>query len=168
MSVICSNRGWALPVPPAPGSLHSVYAAHMSAKFTGTIRTASAPESSASWLKCRQKTKKAHTHTQQYPEIILSIYVYYTHTHIYIYTCVCVWSRFSRVQLFVTLWIMAHQAPLSLGFPRQEYQSGLPFPPLGIFPSQGSNLSLFSLLLCRRILYCWATREAYKDRKSVV
>ena len=95
MSVICSNRGWALPVPPAPGSLHSVYAAHMSAKFTGTIRTASAPESSfASWLKCRQKTKKAHTHTQQYPEIILSIYVYYTHTHthIYVYVCVCVKS----------------------------------------------------------------------------
>ena len=94
MSVICSNRGWALPVPPGPGSLHSVYAAHMSAKFTGTIRTASAPESSASWLKCRQKTKRAHTHTQQYPEIILSIYVYYTHTHthIYVYVCVCVKS----------------------------------------------------------------------------
>ena len=37
-------------------------------------------------------------------------------------------SRFSRVQLFVTLWSVAHQAPLSLGFPRQEYWSGLPLP----------------------------------------
>ena len=29
---------------------------------------------------------------------------------------------------FVTPWTVAHQAPLSMGFPRQEYQSGLPFP----------------------------------------
>ena len=29
---------------------------------------------------------------------------------------------------FVTLWTVAHQCPLSLGFPRQEYWSGLPFP----------------------------------------
>ena len=114
------------------------------------------------------RKQRKHTHTQQYPDIIFSIYVYYrhthTHTHVYICVCVCVcvWSRFSRVQLFVTLWTVAHQAPLSLGFPRQEYQSGLPFPLPGILPSQGSNLSLFSLLLCRRILYCWATRKAYK------
>ena len=35
----------------------------------------------------------------------------------------------SCVQLFVTLWTVAHQAPLSMGFPRQEYWSGLPFSP---------------------------------------
>ena len=34
-------------------------------------------------------------------------------------------------QLFATLWTIAHQAPLSMGFSRQEYGSGLPFPPLG-------------------------------------
>ena len=34
----------------------------------------------------------------------------------------------SRVRLFVTLWIVASQAPLSMGFSRQEYWSGLPFP----------------------------------------
>ena len=34
----------------------------------------------------------------------------------------------SLVQLFVTPWTVAHQAPLSLGFLRQEYWSGLPFP----------------------------------------
>ena len=33
-----------------------------------------------------------------------------------------------RVRLFVTLWTAAHQAPLSMGFFRQEYWSGLPFP----------------------------------------
>ena len=48
----------------------------------------------------------------------------------------------SRVQLFVTLWTVAHKTPLSVGFSRQEYWSGLPFPPLGIFPTQGSNQSL--------------------------
>ena len=37
-------------------------------------------------------------------------------------------SRFSRVQLCATPWTAAHQAPLSLGFSRQEHWSGLPFP----------------------------------------
>ena len=41
-----------------------------------------------------------------------------------------------------TLWTGAHQAPLSMGFSRQEYWSGLPFPSLGIFPTQGLNLGL--------------------------
>ena len=40
---------------------------------------------------------------------------------------------------FSTPWIVAHQASLSMGFPRQEYWSGLPFPPQGIFPTQGLN-----------------------------
>ena len=44
---------------------------------------------------------------------------------------VCKLSRFSRVQLFVPLWAVAHQAPLSIGFSRQEYWSGLPCPPPG-------------------------------------
>ena len=34
----------------------------------------------------------------------------------------------SRVQLFATPWTVAYQAPLSMGFSRQEYWSGLPFP----------------------------------------
>ena len=37
-------------------------------------------------------------------------------------------SHFSRVQLCGTPWTAAHQAPLSLGFSRQEHWSGLPFP----------------------------------------
>ena len=43
----------------------------------------------------------------------------------------------SRVQLFVTPWIVAHQAPLSMGFSRQEYWSGLPFPSPGDLPDPG-------------------------------
>ena len=44
----------------------------------------------------------------------------------------------SRVRLYVTPWTVARQAPLSLGFFRQEYRSGLPFPSPGIFLTQGS------------------------------
>ena len=43
----------------------------------------------------------------------------------------------SRVQLFVTLWTVAHQAPPSLGFFRQEYWGGLPFPSPGDLPNPG-------------------------------
>ena len=42
----------------------------------------------------------------------------------------CLLSYFSRVQLFVTLRTIARQTPLSMGFSRQEYWSGLPCPPL--------------------------------------
>ena len=38
---------------------------------------------------------------------------------------------------FVTPWTAARQTPMSLGFSRQEYRSGLPFPPPGVFPTQG-------------------------------
>ena len=40
----------------------------------------------------------------------------------------CLLVRFSHVQLYVTLWTVAHQAPLSMGVPRQEYWNGLPCP----------------------------------------
>ena len=43
----------------------------------------------------------------------------------------------SHVQLFATPWIVAYQVPLSMGFPRQEYWSGLPFPSPGELPDPG-------------------------------
>ena len=51
----------------------------------------------------------------------------------------CVLSHFSHIQLFVTLWAVAHQAPLSMGFSRQEYWSGLPCPPPGDLPHPGTK-----------------------------
>ena len=45
--------------------------------------------------------------------------------------CICVSNCFSRVWLFATLWTVAPQAPLPMGFSRQEYWSALPFPPPG-------------------------------------
>ena len=50
--------------------------------------------------------------------------------------CVCV-SRSSHVQLFANPWTVACQAPLSMQFSRQEYQSRLPFPSLGDLPDPG-------------------------------
>ena len=54
----------------------------------------------------------------------------------------CVLSRFSRFRLCATLWTAARQAPLSMGFSRQESWSRLPFPPPGDLP----NPSLLHLL----------------------
>ena len=43
----------------------------------------------------------------------------------------------SHIQLFATPWTVAHQAPLSMGFPRQEYWSGLLFTSPGDLPDPG-------------------------------
>ena len=57
------------------------------------------------------------------------------------------------LELCVTSWTVAHQAPLTMGFSRQEYWSGLPCPPPGIFLTWGLNPLLLLLLHCRWILY---------------
>ena len=53
----------------------------------------------------------------------------------------CVLSYFSCVGLFVTLWTVACQAPLAMGFSRQEYWSGLPCPPPGELLDSGIELA---------------------------
>ena len=50
-------------------------------------------------------------------------------------------------------WTVAHQAPLSLGFSRQEYRSGLPYPFPGDLPTQGLNTHLLCLLHWQVVLY---------------
>ena len=60
--------------------------------------------------------------------------------------CACVLDRLSRVRLCGTPWTVARQAPLSMGFCRQEHWGGLPCPPPGDLPTQGSNLCLLRLL----------------------
>jgi len=62
-------------------------------------------------------------------------------THMLLLSC------FSCVQFFATLWTVANQAPLSKGFSRQKYWSGLPRPPLGDLPGPGSSSHL------RQVLY---------------
>ena len=59
----------------------------------------------------------------------------------------------------VTPWTVAPQAPLSIGFSRQEYWSGLPCPPPGDLPGDWTWISCVSCV-GRQILYHWATWEA--------
>ena len=71
----------------------------------------------------------------------------------------------SRDQLFLTLWVVAHQAPLSRGFFRHRYILQ------GIFLTLGSNLHLLCLLHCRQILFFFAgkfltCRAARKAKRS--
>ena len=72
----------------------------------------------------------------------------------------CVLSCFSHVPLFVTPWTVAHQPPLSMGFPGKNIGVGFPdkntgvgcrFLLQGIFPTQGSKPGF---LHCRQTLYC--------------
>ena len=98
-------------------------------------------------------------------------------------TRVCVLSRFSHVQLLATLWAAACQAPLCMGFSRQEYWSGLPCTPPGDLPdrwrepasltspalaggffirTKGENLSEST---SRNAIYClWFSEQCISDR----
>ena len=63
----------------------------------------------------------------------------YIHVCVCVCVCVCVKESASLSVLFnsVTPWTGAHQAPLSMGFFRQEHWSGLPFPSSGDLPNSG-------------------------------
>ena len=64
--------------------------------------------------------------------------------------CARVQSHFSCVQLCANLWTVARQAPLSMGFSRQEYWSGLPCSPSGDLP----DLEIESVSLISPALSC--------------
>ena len=66
---------------------------------------------------------------------------------------VCLLSRFSCVWLFATPWTVACQAPLSMGFPRQEYWSGLPSPSPGDLPDPRVEPESLRILPCMQNLY---------------
>ena len=87
-----------------------------------------------------------------------------------VWTCVrvCMLSHFSHIQLFVTLWTVACQAPLYMGFSRQEHWSGLPRPP----PENPSNPGIKPASSVAPALqgdfFRWATGEALIVRVRVV
>ena len=77
-------------------------------------------------------------------------------------TCKCVQSCFSCVRLFTTLWTVACQALLPMGFSRQEYWNGLPCPPPGDLPDPGIEPeSLASPVLVGGFFTTGATWEAH-------
>ena len=67
-----------------------------------------------------------------------------------LHVLLCCAQSLSHVRLFATPWTVAQKPSQSMGFFRQEYWRGLPCPPPGIFPTQGSNPGFPH---CRRILY---------------
>ena len=67
--------------------------------------------------------------------------------------CACIISHFSCVRLCATLWTIAHQAPLSMGFSRQEYWSGLPCPPRGDLPDPGIKPTSLVSCIGRCVVY---------------
>ena len=76
------------------------------------------------------------------------------------YMYACMWCMLSCVWFFETPWVVAHQVPLSMGFPRQKYWSGLPFPTLGDLPDPGIELTFpASPVLAGRFFTNWATWE---------
>ena len=67
--------------------------------------------------------------------------------------CVCMLSHFSLVRFFATLWPVALQAPLSMGFSRQESWSGLPRLPSGDLPNPGIKPMSHVSCVGRWVLY---------------
>ena len=76
----------------------------------------------------------------------------------------CVLSCSNHVRLFATLWTIAHQAPLSLGFSRQESWSALPWPPPGGLPDPWFKpVSLISLALMSVFFTISTTWDAHRE-----
>ena len=81
----------------------------------------------------------------------------------------CLLSCFSHIWLFATLWTVAHQAPLSTGFSRPEYWSGLPLHSLGDLPNPGIEIKyLASPALAGGFFTTSATLEAPSNPLSSV
>ena len=78
----------------------------------------------------------------------------------------CVLSRFSPIWLFANLWTIVQQAPLSMGFSRQEYWSGLPCPPPGSLPDPIKPVSRVSPTTAGRFFTTRVTWEAPKWREN--
>ena len=81
----------------------------------------------------------------------------------------CILSHFSNVQLCATLWTVAPQAHLSMGFSRQEYWNGLPCPPPGDLLDPGiESTPHYVSGIGRQVLYPNAAWEAPGKRKHSV
>ena len=66
----------------------------------------------------------------------VTMFIVYSHYSVLLNVAMCMMlTHFGHVQLFITLLTVAHQAPLSIAFSRQECWSGLPCPPLGHLPN---------------------------------
>ena len=102
----------------------------------------------ANWQMCRHMCPYTHIET---PYVSMSKGCYVD----------TVLGCFSHVRLFVTLWTV-HQAPLSIGFSRQEYRSGLPCSPPADLPNPGiESMCFMSPALAGGFIATHATWEAH-------
>ena len=93
-----------------------------------------------------------------YTYICIHTYTYtHRHAYMYLYMHMCVCAQFLSCVWLCNPMTTAHQALLSMGFPKQEYWSGLLLPSRGSFqPRDRNQFFCFG----RQILYHWATWEA--------
>ena len=102
-----------------------------------------------------------------FPSVLL---VFFSYTVIFILCYVELYamlSCFSHIWVFATLWIVVHQASLSMGFSRQDYWSGLPCPPPGDLPCPGIKPAAPALqadlaLLSHQGSPCWTILTVYR------
>ena len=102
-------------------------------------------------------------YTYMHVYVYVCTYMYmYTYMYIYAYVCIYIYTYICAVPIysvmsdsFVTSWIVAHQAPLSMEFSQQEYWSGLPFSTSGDLPNSG--IEPVSCIVDRQILQHCAT-----------
>ena len=96
-----------------------------------------------------------------YPTLPAQFYIHCRSFPMLLRTHECAPSHFSHVRLFVTPWTVAGQAPVSMGFSRQEHWGELPCPPPGGLPDLGTEpASLASPALAGRFFTASATWEA--------
>ena len=82
------------------------------------------------------------------------IFIHLSVISVYWLVLFCVLSHLHHVLLFATLWTVAHQGPLSVGFSRQQHWSGLPCPSPGDLPNPGIKLRSLMLPAFGRWVLC--------------
>ena len=119
--------------------------------------------SMASWMSCGSEiiTTSGFSRKKTNMDFHVKMILYVIH--------ICVLSCFRRVGLFATPWTVAQQAPLSMGFSRQEYCSGLPCPPPGDLPDPGIKpTSFMSPVLTGRLFTTTTNWEALITGEEIV
>ena len=115
-----STLVWRVPWTEEPGGLQSI--------GSQTVRH--------DWRDLAQHSKKIYEAGKN------RVYNIITNNKLFTYVCeyilLVLFSSFSHVWLFATLWTITHQSPLSMGFSGQEYWSGSPFLPPGDLPNPAS------------------------------
>ena len=110
--------------------------------LVGYLRVPFSSKDTCEWIKGPPAGRKVISSSQELPLMQLRVLQGNTNNKQLLSKLLSnlLFSRFSHIQLIATPWTVAHQAPLSMTFSRQEYWGGLPFPPPGDLPDPGLKL----------------------------